>query len=119
MVLKSLQVLLVCSLLCAASAAVSGPQVSLTSGNFVGVSSAANGTDKFLGIPFAQPPIGNLRFKAPVAITKPSQSVRQATQFGNACPQEPSSQLGAPLAEDCLSLNVRFIRIAIRVNYSL
>lgn len=119
MVLKSLQVLLVCSLSSAVNAAVSGPKVSLTSGNFVGVSSAANGTDKFLGIPFAQPPIGNLRFKAPVAITKPSQAVRQATQFGNACPQEASSQLGAPLAEDCLFLNVRFFHVAIRVDCSL
>ena len=99
---------LLCFLLCAAAngAAVAGPQVDLTSGNFVGVTSAANGTDKWLGIPFAQPPTGNLRFKAPVAITKPSRGVLQATQFGNACPQLPSSSLGAPQSEDCLFLNV-------------
>ena len=82
--------------------------VQLTSGTFRGVSAGApNNTDKWLGIPFAQPPVGNLRFKAPVAITNPSRAVKDATQFGNACPQEPSDSLGAPLGEDCLFLNVR------------
>ncbi|EKM61503.1 uncharacterized protein PHACADRAFT_190672 [Phanerochaete carnosa HHB-10118-sp] len=65
-----------------------------------------NNTDKWLGIPFAQSPVGNLRFKSPVAITKPSHSVQDANQFGNACPQRPSDTLGAPLGEDCLFLNV-------------
>lgn len=98
--------MLVCPLFARGGDAVSGPEVSLTSGKFVGISSTANGTDKWLGIPFAQPPLGNLRFKAPVAITKPSQEVVQATTFGDACPQEPSTSLGAPLSEDCLTLNV-------------
>ena len=104
MLLKAL--LLVCTLLHTATSTASGPQVNLTSGNFVGVASAANGTEKWLGIPFAQPPIGNLRFKAPVAITNVSRDVQQAVEFGNACPQEPSDSLGAPLSEDCLTLNV-------------
>ncbi|KAI0094481.1 alpha/beta-hydrolase [Irpex rosettiformis] len=81
-------------------------QVNLTSGKFVGVTSAADGIDKWLGVPFAQPPVGNLRFKAPVPITRPSSTVRNATQFGNVCPQVPSDNLGAPIAEDCLVLNV-------------
>ncbi|KAI0692949.1 alpha/beta-hydrolase [Cytidiella melzeri] len=89
-----------------AASSASSLQVNLTSGKFVGATSAANGTDKWLGIPFAQPPVGDLRFKAPVAITQASHTVRQATEFGNACPQIPSSSLGAPIAEDCLFLNV-------------
>ncbi len=85
-------------------------QVDLTSGKFVGVTSAADGIDKWLGLPFAQPPVGNLRFKAPVPITRPSSTIRNASQFGNACPQEPSDSLGAPIAEDCLVLNVRILQ---------
>lgn len=82
-------------------------QVRTTSGTFQGVSAGSpNNTEKWLGVPFAQAPVGSLRFKAPVAITKPSHSVKVASQFGNACPQEPSDSLGAPMAEDCLFLNV-------------
>lgn len=114
MILQSL--FLVCSLFLVSSDAASGPRVALTSGTFAGVSSKANGTDKWLGVPFAQPPTGSLRFKAPVAITNPSKAVRQANQFGSACPQEPSDSLGAPLAEDCLFLNVRQTRSSSYVN---
>lgn len=90
--------------------ALSGPEplvVSLTSGTFKGTSSGSpNNTEKWLGIPFAEPPIGNLRFKAPTPIIKPSNLVKDASQFGDACPQEPSATLGAPMSEDCLKLNV-------------
>ncbi|CAL1694183.1 unnamed protein product [Somion occarium] len=86
--------------------AAPGPlQVRLTSGTFRG-QTVSNGTDRWLGIPFAQPPIGPLRFKAPVAITRPSVNVQNAFTFGDACPQVPSDTLGAPQSEDCLSLNV-------------
>lgn len=93
-----------------AAAAPNDPSlvVKLTSGTFQGVNTAAPGnTNKWLGVPFAQPPVGSLRFKAPVAITNPSRSVQNASQFGNACPQEASGGLGAPIGEDCLFLNVR------------
>ncbi|HEY5933963.1 MAG TPA: carboxylesterase/lipase family protein [Kofleriaceae bacterium] len=59
----------------------------------------------YLGIPYAAPPIGALRWKLPQpVITWPG--VRDATAFGRACPQ-----LDSPLAklawnEDCLTLNV-------------
>ncbi|OBZ79050.1 Para-nitrobenzyl esterase [Grifola frondosa] len=79
--------------------------VHLTSGIFRG-SAVSNGTDRWLGIPFAQPPVGSLRFKAPVAVTNPPHTVQDAFAFGNACPQSPSSTLGAPMGEDCLFLNV-------------
>ncbi|KDQ59070.1 hypothetical protein JAAARDRAFT_192622 [Jaapia argillacea MUCL 33604] len=80
-------------------------EVSLTSGVFSGFSTE-NGTEGWLGIPFAQPPIGSLRFKAPVAIVEPASGVQNASKFGNACPQAPSTSLGAPMSEDCLYLNV-------------
>ncbi len=60
------------------------------------------------GIPFAQPPIGPLRFRAP----KPVDAwigVRDATQFGAIAPQTEMGSFGTlrePMSEDCLTLNV-------------
>lgn len=89
------------------TAAPSSTLVHLTSGSFQGITEGAPAnTDKWLGIPYAQPPVGSLRFKAPVPITTPAAGVKNATQFGDACPQSPSSSLGAPVGEDCLFLNV-------------
>ncbi|KAF9048749.1 alpha/beta-hydrolase [Panaeolus papilionaceus] len=73
--------------------------VRTTSGTFHGVS-ASNGIEKWLGLPFAQPPIGNLRFKAPVPITSASSAVKNATSFASVCAQPGSG------SEDCLYLNV-------------
>jgi para-nitrobenzyl esterase len=67
-----------------------------------------NGIHEFLGIPYAEPPIGDLRWRPPVA-AKPWEGVRRATHFGPACAQV--TTLG-PFAgpannnEDCLTLNV-------------
>ena len=90
----------------AAPPATGSIDVVLKTGIFRGISSPSNGTDKFLGIPFAVPPVGNLRFKSPVAITKKSSAVQDATKFSNACPQPADSGLNALVAEDCLHLNV-------------
>lgn len=82
-------------------------QIPLKTGIFAGVATH-NGTEQWLGIPYAQPPLGILRFKTPL-FPKASQDVRDASQFGNACPQPPSNSLGAAIGEDCLVLNVRRI----------
>ena len=69
----------------------------------------------FKGIPYAQPPIGALRWKPPAAIA-PWQGVKDATAFGPACIQ-PSSRRALeshnvyasdplPQSEDCLTLNI-------------
>lgn len=80
--------------------------VQTTSGALRGDRSEANGTDRWLGIRYAQPPVGSLRFKAPIAYTNDSTDIVNAFEFGNACPQVPSDTLGAPTGEDCLHLNV-------------
>lgn len=85
--------------------AQASPRATLTTGVFQG-STTSNGTDRWLGIPYAQAPVGSLRFKAPVAISTTARGVQDATTFGNACPQVPASTLGAPIGEDCLFLNV-------------
>ena len=78
--------------------------VNTTSGVFQGVS-VANGTERWLGIPYAQSPVGALRFKAPAPVTTPIPGLQNAANFGNACPQIPSN-LGAQISEDCLFLNI-------------
>jgi para-nitrobenzyl esterase len=61
------------------------------------------------GIPYAAPPVGDLRFRVPEPPGRWTE-VADATSFGPACPQ-PSFpnvplDLGAPQGEDCLSLNI-------------
>lgn len=106
---KSLAALFAAALvLC--SPGVSGVSTSLdvdtTSGTFRGVANAT-GIEHWLGIPFAEPPVGSLRFRAPLPFTKRAAAAQNASTFGNACPQAPSNSLGAPQSEDCLFLNVR------------
>jgi carboxylesterase type B len=90
----------------AAPQAVDPLIVNTSSGTFRGAALPSNGLERWLGIPFAQPPTGLRRFKSPVAIVSPSGAVQNATSFGNVCPQSPSPSLGAPVGEDCLVLNV-------------
>lgn len=42
---------------------------------------------KFLGIPFAKPPVGDLRFRKPVSISPYTGSIL-ATAYGKSCPQQ-------------------------------
>jgi len=63
----------------------------------------ANGLYAFRGVPFAAPPVGNLRWKVP----QPPNSwkgIRDASTFGNVCPQ--INGAGYAGDEDCLVLNV-------------
>jgi para-nitrobenzyl esterase len=66
-----------------------------------------------MGIPFAAPPVGNLRWKAPVE-SKPWQGTFEALQASDRCKQigsqgesRPPEELGKPIgSEDCLHLNI-------------
>lgn len=68
----------------------------------------------FKGVPYAAPPVGNLRWRPPAPLT-PWSDVRDATAYGASCPQSagvmPQARVGAPgpvarSSEDCLTLNV-------------
>ena len=63
------------------------------------------GAHRFLKIPFAKPPVGDLRWKAPVK-NDPWTGIRHETSFATGCPQNMSSQGPASTSEDCLYLNV-------------
>ena len=88
-------------------AASSGPQVKTVSGVVEGKEDGA--VHEFLGIPYAAPPVGDLRWKPPVPAAKWT-GVRKATEFGSHCMQgkvygdmnfrDPGG------SEDCLTLNV-------------
>ena len=72
--------------------------------------STDGGVAVFRGVPYAAPPVGDLRWRPPQPAVKWT-GVRAATQFGPACPQSPDSPVmmvgpvGAS-SEDCLTLNV-------------
>lgn len=65
----------------------------------------ADGAIRFLKIPFAAPPVGELRWKPPQAPTR-WEGVRHETEFSEACPQAASRQGPESRNEDCLYLNV-------------
>ncbi|KAJ6624409.1 carotenoid ester lipase precursor [Mycena sp. CBHHK59/15] len=108
----------------AAGAALAAPTITLDAGTFTGTASSSN-TQSFFGIPFAQPPVGDLRFRLPVAIPAYN-GTHSATAMGPACPQQAvtlpiltglpeeaiayiaNSAFGTifPSAEDCLTINV-------------
>ncbi|MBZ9650307.1 carboxylesterase family protein [Sphingobium sp. 3R8] len=91
------------------SAAVAGdkPVVRIESGLVAGAT--RDGIDSFKGIPFAAPPIGTLRWRAPQPVAK-WRNVREATTYGFDCAQTPfpldAAPLAAPLSEDCLNLSL-------------
>ena len=90
-----------------AGGAASAQVVAIDSGQIEG--STENGVSSWKGIPFAQPPVGDLRWRAPQPV-EPWQGVRPATEFANDCMQIPfardAAPLGTPPAEDCLYANV-------------
>lgn len=81
------------------------PQVMIARGRLSGLTE--RGSFQFRGIPYAQPPVGPLRWAPPVP---PSgwEGLRQAVNFGNVAPQAVrlGTDFGAPESEDCLYLNV-------------
>jgi len=98
--------LAVASISLAATAAAVPATVHIDSGWLEGMPRA--GTTVYEGIPFAAPPVGPLRWRAPEPPASWS-GVRKADHFGPPCMQTPPMIPGMPpmhMSEDCLYLNV-------------
>jgi carboxylesterase type B len=111
---RSLRTLLIVGPLAAALASLSifaparasggGPLVRTENGTLRGVQS--EGVDSFLGVPYAAPPVGTLRWRPP----NPAASwrgVREASAYGNRCAALASTNGPESDTEDCLYLNVQ------------
>jgi para-nitrobenzyl esterase len=93
--------------------APAAPVVHVADGALQGV--RQGGSDAYLGIPYAAPPVGDLRWRAPEP-AKPWRGVRSAGHFGASCWQGVSAKgfgpwtheyvVDGPVSEDCLFLNV-------------
>ena len=97
----------------AAQSPASSKTVSTSDGSLSGQTDSY-GVSAYLGIPYAAPPVGQLRWAAPHPVT-PWKGVRQADKFGDSCIQIKQGErlpwTGAfmtqnDISEDCLYLNV-------------
>ncbi|KAJ7463188.1 extracellular triacylglycerol lipase precursor [Mycena latifolia] len=90
------------------------PKITLTSFFLAALAHAAptvtlgNTTLRGAGIPYAEPPVGSLRFKAPVLKHALNSPTFNASTYGPPCLQQPDVNPGAlsSSSEDCLTLNV-------------
>ena len=81
-------------------------EATVTGGKVAGT--VVDGISEFKGIPFAAPPVGDLRWRAPQPV-KPWSGVKQTVKFGSACMQGGGgggAGKGIPYDEDCLYLDV-------------
>ena len=108
----SVRVLLPVIALCAATAlpALGADRVKTANGTVESTVPPKDGVRSFKGIPFAQPPVGDLRWREPQP-AKNWPEVRNADTFGPACMQRLSPNAdywfrGGGMSEDCLYLNV-------------
>jgi len=90
--------------LLAISANAADVDVAITSGQIRG-SSLDQGGAVFKGVPYAQPPVGDLRWREPMPV-KSWTGVRDATSFGSPCAQNSGNRIMENSKEDCLFLNV-------------
>ena len=94
-----------------ATPSVGGPiynstKVTMAPGQYLeGKSDPSTGQRHFMGVPFAAPPVGNLRWRAPQP-AESWQGARAAVKPGDMCWQSAPSAYGISASEDCLYLNV-------------
>jgi para-nitrobenzyl esterase len=108
--------LLILILLALASCNDSNPVLTIEGGKIAGVPTPTKGVIAYKGIPFAAPPVGDLRWKEPQPVV-PWEGVKKADTYGDAASQttwDPESFYGrewrasgsVPFTEDCLYLNI-------------
>lgn len=83
-------------------------RVTIDTGDIAGTTGMDSSVRLFKGVPFAAPPVGRNRWRAPQPVT-PWDGVRDASRFGPRCMQRSFGGPNAdrpPTSEDCLYLNV-------------
>jgi len=84
-------------------------QTKIKNGTIEGMYDTKTGVQKYLGIPFAQPPLGDLRWKAPLP-AKNWSGIKETKHFGPRAMQAPvfgdMNFRSNGISEDCLYLNV-------------
>ncbi len=90
--------------LVSAALAAEGPVVTVPGGQVRG-QELKDGGAVFKGIPYAQPPLADLRWRKPAAV-KPWRGVHDALQFAGTCAQNPIWGMPKVVNEDCLYINV-------------
>jgi para-nitrobenzyl esterase len=102
----TLAILAICA---SALASAEAPRVKISSGTLVGAEDSAAGLRIFKGIPFARPPVGQLRWREPQPVLA-WKGERDATKFGPRCMQQRIYDdmvfRSNGVSEDCLYLNV-------------
>jgi para-nitrobenzyl esterase len=91
-------------LLLTAAASAQTPLADVTGGQVRG-QLLKHGGAVFKGIPYAQAPLGELRWKPPAPV-KPWTGIRDALDYGGTCAQNPMWGMPKVVNEDCLYLNV-------------
>ncbi|KAH8900841.1 triacylglycerol lipase [Thozetella sp. PMI_491] len=82
------------------------PQVTVKNGTYSGTYLPNFQQDAFLGMPYAQPPVGTLRFKPPVSLNTSWIGNRNATDYSPYCPGYNNDAANYQPSEDCLTINV-------------
>jgi para-nitrobenzyl esterase len=108
--------ILIFTALALASCSDSNPVLTIEGGKVIGVQTPTKGIIAYKGLPFAAPPVGDLRWKEPQPVV-PWEGVKKADTYGDAASQttwDPESFYGrewrasgsVPFTENCLYLNV-------------
>lgn len=84
----------------------SAPGVRTTLGPLQGVAMEQGRVAAYLGVPFAQAPVGDLRFAKPQPVAAWAPQTLQATRFQRACMQPGQVPADIGMGEDCLYLNI-------------
>lgn len=82
------------------------PSVTVKNGSYTGLHNSYYNQDFFLGIPYAQPPINDLRFRVPQSLNESWSTSKPATEYPPFCVGYGTDDFEQETDEDCLYLNV-------------
>ncbi|GAA5837771.1 hypothetical protein JCM3766R1_000579 [Sporobolomyces carnicolor] len=89
------------------SSGSAGPTVEIKNGTVEGVRIDSFAQEAFLGIPYAEPPLGDLRLRRPQGREGGFKGGKyEAKQYSVFCPGFGGDEIGYELGEDCLTINV-------------